>query len=58
MDHVMAMTAENLHSKSDIAAELAHRDMEIDRLEKEVEKLKNGEGEFTMEAFRKFQPRG
>lgn len=32
--HVSAMTAEGLHSKSDIAAELAHRDIEIDRLTK------------------------
>lgn len=30
--HVAAMTAEGLCSKSDIAAELAHRDIEIDRL--------------------------
>ena len=30
--HVSAMTGEGLHSKSDIAAELAWRDMEIDRL--------------------------
>lgn len=30
--HVSAMTAEGLHAKSDIAGELAHRDMEIDRL--------------------------
>ena len=30
--HVMAMTSEELHSKSDIAAELAHRDIEIDKL--------------------------
>ncbi len=30
--HVGAMTAEQLHAKSDIAAELAHRDIEIDRL--------------------------
>lgn len=30
--HVHAMTAEGLHSKSDIAAELAHRDAEISRL--------------------------
>ena len=27
--HLSAMTGENLHSKSDIAAELAHRDIEI-----------------------------
>lgn len=31
-DHVDAMTAEGLHSKSDISAELAHRDMLIDKL--------------------------
>lgn len=30
--HISAMTGEDLNSKSDIAAELAHRDMEIDRL--------------------------
>ena len=29
--HVLAMTAEGLHSKSDIAAELAHRDIIIQR---------------------------
>ncbi len=27
LDHVSAMTVEELHSKSEIAAELAHRDM-------------------------------
>lgn len=32
MRHLMAMTAEELHRKSAIAGELAHRDMEIDRL--------------------------
>lgn len=31
-DHVRAMTVEGLHAKSDIAAELAHRDIEIERL--------------------------
>ena len=31
--HVLAMTAEGLHSKSDIAAELAHRDLRIQQLE-------------------------
>jgi len=36
--HVNAMTAEDLHSKSDIAAELAYRDYQIDQLEK---RLKN-----------------
>lgn len=30
--HVDAMTGEGLHAKGDIAAELAHRDIEIDRL--------------------------
>lgn len=30
--HVNAMTAEGLHAKSDIAAELAHRDIEIEQL--------------------------
>lgn len=32
--HVNAMTGEKLHSKSDIAAELGHRDMLIDDLVK------------------------
>ena len=32
--HVSAMTGEGLHSKSDIAAELAHRDIEIKSLRK------------------------
>jgi hypothetical protein len=30
--HIQAMTAEDLHSKADIAKELAHRDIEINRL--------------------------
>jgi hypothetical protein len=34
--HVEAMTAEGLHEKSAIAAELAHRDIEIVRLSREV----------------------
>ena len=38
--HVMAMTSEQLHSKSDIAAELAHRDMLIDKLTKELQVAK------------------
>lgn len=37
--HVSAMTGEKLHSKSDIAAELAHRDYEIDKLKAQVEQL-------------------
>lgn len=32
MRHITAMTAEKLHDKSDIAAELAHRDIEIKQL--------------------------
>lgn len=32
-NHVHAMTTEKLHSKSDIAAELAHRDIRIAELE-------------------------
>lgn len=34
--HVSAMTAESLHSKSDIAAELAWRDYQIDDLSEEL----------------------
>jgi hypothetical protein len=37
--HVEAMTAEGLHSKADIAAELAHRDIEIERLRGALEKV-------------------
>lgn len=33
INHVMAMTAEKLYLKSDIAAELAHRDIVIQNLE-------------------------
>jgi hypothetical protein len=36
--HVAAMTEEGLHSKSDIAAELAFRDKEMERLRKTVHK--------------------
>lgn len=32
-NHISAMTAEGLHGKSEIAAELAHRDMRIAELE-------------------------
>ena len=32
--HLDAMYTEGLHKKSDIAAELAHRDIELDRLRK------------------------
>jgi len=37
--HTSAMTSEGLHSKSDIAAELAHRDIEIERLQARVVEL-------------------
>jgi hypothetical protein len=39
-DHVQAMTAEGLHDKGDIAAELAHRDERIAALEAELAKVK------------------
>ena len=38
--HVKAMTEEGLHSKAAIAEELAHRDIEIDRLKQQVKELK------------------
>jgi len=37
MDHLMAMTAEKLHRKSAIAAELAYRDQRIAELEAQME---------------------
>jgi hypothetical protein len=37
--HVSAMTKEGLHSKSDIAAELAFRDMQIDQLNQRINQL-------------------
>ncbi|QBQ77384.1 hypothetical protein WFH_00096 [Escherichia phage vB_EcoM_WFH] len=36
--HIHAMTHEGLYSKSDIAAELAHRDLQIDMLHLALEK--------------------
>lgn len=39
-NHLSAMTAEGLYSKSSIAAELAHRDIEIDRLRAENTRLR------------------
>lgn len=42
--HVSAMTAEGLHEKSDIAAELAHRDVEIQALRARCEKLETVAG--------------
>lgn len=37
--HVSAMTSEQLHAKSDIAAELGHRDMVIDKLNSALKHL-------------------
>ena len=37
--HIYAMTGESLHSKSDIAAELGHRDMQIEALQAENKRL-------------------
>ena len=39
--HVDAMTGEQLHSKSSIAAELAYRDRELDRLKAQLAAIKN-----------------
>jgi hypothetical protein len=39
--HVSAMTREGLHAKSAIAAELAHRDMEIERLKTDARMLRD-----------------
>ena len=41
-NHVMAMTAEGLHSKSAIAAELAQRDKRITQLEAAIAKHRIG----------------
>lgn len=39
-DHVMAMTAENLHSKADIAKQLAWRDKKLDAQAEELAALR------------------
>ena len=39
--HVSALTGENLHAKSEIAAELAWRDLQIDTLRATISRLKN-----------------
>jgi len=39
-NHISAMTGEQLHSKTDIAAELAHRDIEIAKLKQEIVQLR------------------
>lgn len=37
--HVLHMTSEGLHDKSDIAAELAHRDIEIEKLKARLDSI-------------------
>jgi len=39
LDHIYHMTSESLHSKSDIAAELAHRDIIINELLEALEDI-------------------
>ena len=41
LNHVSAMTVEKLHSKSDIAIQLAWRDAEVERLEYAVEAMQD-----------------
>lgn len=41
--HISSMTVEGLHSKSDIAAELAHRDFEIDKLRSQIDSITKGQ---------------
>lgn len=55
--HISAMTGEGLHSKSAIAAELAHRDINITQLQKEnetmrgeIDRYKNGIKSLTRSA--------
>ena len=45
--HLAAMTAEGLHDKSAIAEELAHRDMELDRLKKALRAAQEFIARFT-----------
>ena len=54
--HVQAMTAEDLHDKSDIAAELASRDAAIDRLKDEVHQVRNDAQEAYNSAYKAFLP--
>jgi len=53
--HVGAMTAENLHNKSDIAAELAGRDIEIETLRVKVLRLERVLQEISMASFTALQ---
>ena len=45
--HTSAMTGEGLHSKSAIAAELAHRDIQIDQLRQQLEQAEARVAELT-----------
>ena len=40
--HISAMTSEGLHHKSEIAAELAYRDMLIDKMQMQIEEFLDG----------------
>ncbi|EOI6481224.1 hypothetical protein ACMVA5_004420 [Yersinia enterocolitica] len=46
--HIHAMTAENLHSKSDIAVELAWRDLRIEQLITQLEAAQKERDEFRL----------
>lgn len=41
LNHMNAMTVEGLHSKADIAKELAHRDIIITKLESKIDSLEH-----------------
>lgn len=45
--HVLAMTREGLHAKSDIAAELAFRDFELAALREELARSRKGNGDLV-----------
>lgn len=49
--HINAMTAENLHDKSDIAEQLAWRDAEIDRLNNELQNRAPSDEGTTADAY-------
>ena len=50
-DHLMAMTTEDLYEKSDIAMELAHRDIELSKL-KEVLRIERDTAIVWQRAFK------
>jgi hypothetical protein len=55
--HVSAMTSEDLHSKSAIAAELAFRDMEIAGLRKELALYRAAKSSYVGETFEEVRAR-